>query len=106
MKFAKCYAKLSIRFDQYKQLMFDYDALCFVPDRNQRIMERLEVVRKNLYEKYDQMKRVALNMAYGSVHHCCTGSLILTFLSHFSDENILAKNDRKNLPAEKIGRKK
>ena len=27
-------------------------------------MTRLNIVRKNLYDKYDQMKRVALNMAY------------------------------------------
>ena len=63
-RFAKCYAKLSLRYDSYKQLMFDYDALCFIPDRNKRIMNRLGIVRKNLYEKFDQMKRVALQMAY------------------------------------------
>jgi len=44
--------------------MFDYDALCFIPDRNERIMNRLEVVRKNLFQTHDQMKRTALNMAY------------------------------------------
>ena len=63
-RFAKFYAKLNVRFDQYKQLTFDYDALCFVPDRNERIMSRLNIVRTNLYKKYDEMKRVALNMAY------------------------------------------
>ena len=51
-RFAKFYAKLNVRFDQYKQLMFDYDALCFIPDRNERIMNRLNVVRKNLYDEY------------------------------------------------------
>ena len=77
-RFAKFYAKLNVRFDQYKQLMFDYDALCFIPDRNERIMNRLNVVRKNLYDKYDQMKRVALNMAYINK----INELLLPFESH------------------------
>ena len=63
-KFSSYFMKLSTKLETYKQLMFDYDALCFIPDRNERIMNRLKIVRDNLFQNYNQMKKTSLSMAF------------------------------------------